>query len=76
MTRTITFTAAGPVITETYSSRAEIVTSFAPHDTMEAFGEGFALSMQGIRGEKYEGLQAQAWDRGQMAAALCERHGL
>jgi hypothetical protein len=57
-------------------SRAEIIESFAPYDTMDAFGEGFSLAMQGIRGEKYDGVQAQAWDRGQMAAALCERHGL
>jgi hypothetical protein len=55
-----------------------IVKSFAPYDTMEAFGRGFVDYLRGQHGNPHhaDSVAAQAWDRGHMAGSLAKRHGL
>jgi hypothetical protein len=55
-----------------------IVASYAPYDTMEAFGEGFVAYQHGrysnpYDGKRNEGCKAQAWDRGLEAASRYAR---
>lgn len=58
----------------------EIVSSYAPYDTIEAFGEGFVAYQWGRHESPYDGrkdakgqLAAQAWDRGSEAAMRFKR---
>jgi hypothetical protein len=46
----------------------EIVADYAPYETLAAFGEGFVAYQHGTYRNPYEGLNAQAWDRGANAA--------
>jgi len=52
---------------------ARIVREYRPYDTMPEFGEGFADHQARRRHEKYDGVQAQAYDRGANAAMLYAR---
>ncbi len=56
----------------------DIVKSYEPYDSLEAFGEGFADYQRRKHQNPYDGmpskgLQAQAWDRGCEAAARYAR---
>lgn len=56
----------------------EIVKSYRPYDTIEAFREGFVGYQNGALANPYDGqpakgVQAQAWDRGAEAAMRYER---
>ncbi len=57
----------------------EIVKSYAPYDTFEAFGEGFVAYQFGNYSNPYNdnkspgaGVNAQAWDRGLEACSRYE----
>jgi hypothetical protein len=55
-----------------------IVASYAPYNTMEAFGEGFVAYQHRnytnpYDGKPREGVKAQAWDRGLEAASRYAR---
>ena len=52
---------------------ARIVREYRPYDTMPEFGEGFADHQAHRRHEKYDGVKAQAYDRGANAAMLYAR---
>ncbi len=63
-----------------FTSVDDVFDCFAPYHegwTADAFKAGFVDYATGASNEnKYEGAQAQAYGRGRMAGALCERHGL
>jgi hypothetical protein len=54
---------------------ARIRHQYRPYDTMPEFQEGFdAYQKRGaFRDDPYDGVKAQAWDRGANAAMLCAR---
>jgi hypothetical protein len=50
-----------------------IVAKYPGYDTMEAFGEGFVAHQHRNLNNPYEGVRAQAWDRGAEAAMKYEQ---
>lgn len=57
----------------------EIAATFAPYDKLDGFQQGAEAYMDRCHDNPFgieQGLQAQAWDRGAMAASLFTRqHG-
>ena len=51
----------------------DIVKSYEPYDTHEAFGEGFVAYQCGTYNNPHSGVAAQAWDRGLEAASRWQR---